>query len=109
MRRIIVPWPHIVAYDPTRLFSIFADCLAGVPTLIKSYEDPSSESPLVFMFGGISAILTLLTIDHWTFAAYGFPVYLLLICAALVFLILTKIGEQRGIKKSDLPFSETEL
>ena len=91
------------------IFSIFADCLAGVPTLVKAYKDPSSESPLVFMLAAVSSLLTLLTIDHWTFAMYGFPVYLFVICAVLVFFIVTKVGEQRGIKKSDLPFHETEL
>jgi hypothetical protein len=91
------------------IFSIFADALAGVPTLVKAYKDPGSESSLVFTLGAFSSLLTLLTTKQWTFANYGFPVYLLAICVVLVFFIQTRVGETRGIKKRDIPFSETEL
>ncbi|HKR82113.1 MAG TPA: hypothetical protein VJR27_03870 [Candidatus Saccharimonadales bacterium] len=90
-------------------FSIFADGLAGVPTLIKAYKDPKSESALVFALCIVTSALTLLTIKQWTFANYGFPVYLLTICAVLVFFIDTRIGERRDIKKRGVPFGETEL
>jgi hypothetical protein len=69
------------------LLSIAADLLAGVPTLIKSYKDPGSESYLVFLFGGISAAITLLTVKEWTLAIAGFPAYIFLICAVLFVLI----------------------
>jgi len=73
-------------------FSIAADGLAGLPTLVKSYKEPETESYLVFLLASVSSALTLLTIDHWTFANYGFPLYLLVICIALVTLIKFRIG-----------------
>jgi hypothetical protein len=72
--------------------SIASDALAGIPTLVKSYKEPETESSLVFLLGSISSILTLLTIDEWTFANYGFPFYILLISATLFILIKYKIG-----------------
>jgi hypothetical protein len=73
-------------------FSIFADALAGLPTLVKSYKAPETESYLVFLLASINSVLTLLTIKVWTFANYGFPAYTLLICLLLTILIKFKVG-----------------
>lgn len=69
------------------LFSIIADLIAGIPTLIKSYRAPETENYSVFLFGSISAAITLLAIDKWEFSYYGFPVYILAICFTLFILI----------------------
>ena len=74
------------------LFAIFADALAALPTIKKSYEEPKSESYLVFLFGCINATLTLLTIQVWTFANYAFPAYILAVCLLLVLLIKFELG-----------------
>ena len=73
--------------------SIAADLLAGVPTLIKSYKAPETEHPDVFRNGALSAGITLLTIKTWTFANYGFALYILLICLTLYGLIRFKLGK----------------
>lgn len=74
--------------------SIAADLLAGVPTLIKSYNEPETEHPDVFRNGALSAAITLLTIKTWTFANYGFALYILLICITLYSLIRFKLGKR---------------
>lgn len=66
------------------LFSIIADALAGVPTLRKIYKEPQSESYTLFAFGAVAAVITLLTIQDWTFAAYGFPLYIFVLCTTFV-------------------------
>lgn len=81
------------------VFSILADVLAGLPTVIKSYKEPETERPTIFLFGAISATITLLTVDSWTFSHYGFPLYILLICALLFTLI--KFPNLRLTKKID--------
>lgn len=58
------------------LFSILADVLAGLPTIVKAYENPETENDLPFTMGTISAIIAILTIRKWDFQYYGFPVYL---------------------------------
>ena len=73
-------------------FGIMADAFAAIPTLIKSYNDPDSESYLAFAGGGMSAAIALLTIKDWTYAHYGFPIYILLICGTFVLLIRFKLG-----------------
>lgn len=76
------------------VLSIAADALAGVPTLVKAYKEPETESYNVFFFGAVSAIITLLTIQHWTFAVAAFPVYIFVICFTLFLLIFRKQGIQ---------------
>lgn len=74
------------------LFSILADGLASIPTVIKSYRQPETESGKIFLFGMINAGITLLTIKSWTFAHWGFPIYIFLICVILYSLINFKLG-----------------
>jgi hypothetical protein len=75
------------------IFSIVADLLAGVPTLIKAYQAPETEHHGVFRNGAISAIITLLTIKYWSFARAAFAIYILLICLILYALIRFKLGK----------------
>jgi hypothetical protein len=72
--------------------SISADLLAGVPTLIKAYKEPETEHSDVFRNGALSAAITLLTIKTWSFANFGFALYILLICLTLYVLIRFKLG-----------------
>lgn len=69
--------------------SIVADLLAATPTIVKAYKYPKTEHYTIFLFGAISALITLLTIKQWTFAQYGFPLYIAVVCVALVALIVT--------------------
>lgn len=84
------------------LFSILADAFAGIPTIVKSYIDPESESYKVFLFGAMNAIITLLTIKTWDFAHFAFPIYILSICVLLVVLIKFKIGTRRVVAEPHL-------
>lgn len=73
-------------------FSIMSDGLAGIPTIIKSWDDPRSENHQVFFYTMINAGITLLTIKVWSFAHWGFPVYIFTICAILYVLIRFELG-----------------
>jgi len=73
-------------------FSIMADGLAALPTVAKSYHSPESETWAGFFASGISAGIALLTIRNWTFANYGFPLYLMIICLLLTLLIKFELG-----------------
>lgn len=74
------------------VFSILADGLAGIPTILKSYTNPETENYKVFLGGAISAAITLLTIKNWVLAEYGFPLYILFINTLFVSLIKFRIG-----------------
>ncbi len=88
----IVIWQITGEGNLAILFAILADGTAAIPTLIKSYFKPETESSLVFLFSMINAGITLLTIKTWTFAHWGFPVYIFAICAIFYVLIKFKLG-----------------
>lgn len=75
------------------IFSIIADLVAGIPTLVKAFTEPETEHHSVFRNGAISAVITLLVIEEWTFVNYGFAFYILLICLTLYILIRFKVGK----------------
>lgn len=74
------------------LFSILADGFASLPTVIKSYKEPETENSTIFLFGMVNAGITLLTIKTWTFAHWGFPIYILILCALIYVLVRFKLG-----------------
>lgn len=74
------------------VFSILADFLAAIPTIIKSYHEPETENDLVYLLGIVNAGIVLLVIPTWSFANYGFPLYLLFVQLILVILIRFKAG-----------------
>lgn len=74
------------------LFSIIADAFASIPTIIKSYKEPETESSNSYLFFTINAGITLLTIKDWTFAQWGFPVYIFILCSLIYVLVKFKLG-----------------
>lgn len=76
------------------LFSIFADLMAGIPTLVKSYKYPETENWIEFMSSFISMSIAMLTFKTWTFAYYAFPLYIFCYDLTGVILIKFKIGKK---------------
>ena len=72
----IVLW--VVTGDPNLaiVLSIASDGLASVPTLMKSWSHPESESPWPFLVGTFAPMSAFAAVKTWTFSAYAFPVYL---------------------------------
>lgn len=79
----IVLWKITNQPEIAICFSILADIFASLPTLVKSYKDPSSEYALPYLLSIGSMIITLLTIKDWSFLIYAFPLYMLCINIAL--------------------------
>lgn len=69
------------------IFSIFADTLAAFPTVKKSYYYPESENIWIYFSGVIYAFIVLLTVKDWSFAIYGFPLYIFFLNIIITFLI----------------------
>lgn len=75
--------------------SIVADALAAVPTILKSYTHPESENYIEFLLAGIFSVITVLVIQTWNFATYGFPIYLVLVNAICFVLIKFRLGKRK--------------
>ena len=78
--------------------SIGADGLAALPTFVKAYKAPQTEQAFFWFLYIISASITLLTIDNWTFANYGFVFYVLLVCTIMTVLVKFELGKKISAK-----------
>jgi hypothetical protein len=69
------------------IFSIVSDGLAAIPTLIKSWKYPETESPLAYVTGLLSSLTSFAAIKVWDFSSCAFPIYLVIANTCLVFAI----------------------
>lgn len=74
------------------VFSILADGLAFLPTLVKSYFHPHTESPWTFMASEMATIMGLMTVTKWNFEHVGFQLYILVANIAAIAFIYFKLG-----------------
>jgi hypothetical protein len=75
-------------------FSIMADGLAAVPTIVKSYKYPDTELAWPWIATSFGVGLTLLTLKELTFANSGFIIYILLVNVLIFSLVQFRIGEK---------------
>ena len=84
----IVVW---VALDNPTLavvFAVLADGIGGVPTIVKAWRAPWTEEPWFFALVGANGVITLMTIQEWTLAAWAFLAYLASIGIALFLIVV---------------------
>lgn len=72
------------------LFAVLSDALAFIPTFIKSWKFPESESVAGYSFCVVSNIIGLLIIKEWSFTIYSFGLYLIIANTAQVFILYRK-------------------
>ena len=72
------------------IFVILSDGLAAVPTLVKSWRFPESETSSIYLTGIFGQIIGLLIIKEWIFPIYSLGIYFILINTAIVFCIYRK-------------------
>lgn len=92
----LVLWGITKIADVAIFFSIASDGLAALPTLIKSWKYPETESAAPFTAGIFNSLTSFAAIRMWTFSSYGFPVYLVLINTSIALAIYRK---KLGLKK----------
>jgi hypothetical protein len=80
-------------------FSIVADGLAAVPTLMKAYKYPDTEIAWPWLASASGVVLTLLTITGWTFTNSSFIIYIFFVDTLIFSLVQFRIGERLGFVK----------
>ena len=68
------------------LFSLLADALAGVPTLIKAYRHPHSESWIAYAVSAFGFGISFLSVQTYTFENATFVGYVFILNSALAVL-----------------------
>lgn len=66
------------------VFAIASDGFAAVPTLIKSWKHPETESIIAYAAGLFSALTSFAAIKIWGFSELAFPIYLVITNSSLV-------------------------
>jgi hypothetical protein len=90
--------------------AIVADLLAGIPTLVKSWTNPETESVSSYLGALINAGILLLTVTTWTTAEVAFPIYIVCLASIETILVWGKPGPRyRKFQAAKLgaPRSET--
>jgi hypothetical protein len=72
------------------VFSIVSDALAAVPTLIKAWHSPQTESAWPFIVGAFSAATSFLAAATWAFSELAFPTYLIVMNFLLSVVVCTR-------------------
>lgn len=86
----LILWILTHKSDISIFFAILSDGLAAVPTLIKSWKFPETETAVGYIPGILNNILGLLIIKNWDFSIYSFGIYFILLNTTLVLFIWRK-------------------
>jgi len=60
------------------VFAIASDGFAAIPTLVKSWKYPETETAAAYTTGLFSALTSFTAIKIWNFSSYAFPAYLVI-------------------------------
>jgi hypothetical protein len=72
--------------------AIAADFLAGIPTMMKSWSKPESETVTSYVGAVLNSGILLLTIHHWTTEVAAFPLFIFCITSVQTVLVGFKLG-----------------
>jgi hypothetical protein len=87
--------------------AIAADFMAGVPTVMKSWTHPETETVHSYAGAVISMGVLLLTVTHWTFDEVAFPVFILCMASLEVVLVGLEPGPRwRQARRKDASVAE---
>jgi hypothetical protein len=87
--------------------AIAADFMAGVPTVMKSWTHPETETVHSYAGAVISMGVLLLTVTHWTFDEVAFPVFILCMASVEVVLVGLEPGPRwRQARRKDASVAE---
>ncbi len=85
-------WWSFDAPLPALVMTMVTEFIGLIPTAKKAYERPSTEHPTAWVITTLASILNVLAVGDWSFAAAGYPIYVLVTNAAIVGLIVRPSG-----------------
>ncbi|MCA9352568.1 hypothetical protein KC901_00085 [Patescibacteria group bacterium] len=72
----VLLWQYLDNPDFAIVFAILADLSFGIPTIMKTYKKPSSETLLPWSMATLSGFFSIFAISYVSFTEIAFPVYL---------------------------------
>ena len=71
------------------LFALLSDLFASLPTVIKAWKHPETESALAYIGGLVNSLAAFLVMQTFDFANLSFPIYLIF-CNGLMLLAILR-------------------
>ncbi len=75
--------------------AIVADLSFGLPTIIKTFKDPSTETPFVWLTATISGLLSLFAVQSFAFHEVAYPLYLFIYDSTVLILVLKIVAKRK--------------
>jgi len=72
------------------IFAIISDTFAALPTLVKSWKYPETETSTPYITSMLSALTSFLVIKTWNSSAYAFPAYLVFMSSLIILALYRK-------------------
>lgn len=70
--------------------AIVSDALAGLPTIMKAYSNPETESVWPYITGVFAPMTSFVAATRWSFSEIAFPAYLVMINLLMVLTMYRK-------------------
>lgn len=97
----LVLWGITKIPEVAIIFAIVSDGFAAVPTLVKSWKYPETESTWPFTTGVFNSLTSFAAIKIWNFSALAFPIYLVIVNISITLAIYhSKIVKNIWIKNN---------
>lgn len=74
--------------------AIIADFSFGAPTIIKTFKDPSTETPFVWVMATLSGLFSLFALRNFSFSESAYPIYLFIFDSTVLILTLKIITKR---------------
>ncbi len=71
-------------------FAIGSDFAAAIPTIIKCWKFPETETASGYTVAGFSNLMSFFVIREWNFANVAFPLYLVVVNVVLAYPVMRK-------------------
>jgi hypothetical protein len=97
----LVMWGVTKVPEVAIFFAVISDGFAALPTVIKSWKHPESESAGAYIATLVSLTISLPAVQIWNFSSMAFPVYLAFINAVIAFPIICRIYMRKFHGMSD--------
>ncbi len=83
-------WRYTKEPNIAIVFAIVSDGLAAIPTIIKVWRHPETESTIVYLTAFLAMSTSLLTVETWSFNQAAFPIYIMFVDITVILLILRR-------------------
>ena len=83
-------WWMIHSPVPALFLNVATEFIGLIPTIIKSYRRPWTESKAAWIIGTIAALLNILAISEWTLVIAFYPIYVFVTDVIIMYFLVRK-------------------